>query len=95
MEGHATLPFMREVLIFLAAAGLIVPLISRLKVSPVLGYLLIGSLVGPFGLGRLAAHFPMLADFVVADVDGVRRLAEIGVIFLMFMIGLELSLDRL
>lgn len=95
MEGHSTIPFLREALLFLTAAGIAVPLLSRLKVNPVLGYLLIGGLIGPFGLGLLAAEFPVLAQVVIDDVEGVRGLAEIGVIFLMFMIGLELSMERL
>lgn len=95
METHSGIPYLREALIFLAAAGIAVPLLSRLKVSPVLGYLLIGGLIGPYGLGLLAGDYPALAYAVISDIDGVRGLAEIGVVFLMFMIGLELSLDRL
>ncbi|MDP3906541.1 cation:proton antiporter [Novosphingobium sp.] len=95
MEAHSAIPYLREALIFLAIAGIAVPLLSRVKVSPVLGYLLVGGLIGPFGLGLLAADYPVLGQLVIADLDGVRALAEIGVVFLMFMIGLELSLDRL
>ena len=95
METHSPIPYLREALVFLTAAGIAVPLLSRLKVSPVLGYLLIGGLIGPFGLGLLAADYPALSQFVISDIEGVRGLAEIGVVFLMFMIGLELSLDRL
>ena len=95
METHSAIPYLREALIFLAAAGIAVPLLSRLKVSPVLGYLLIGGLIGPYGLGLMAADYPALSQVVISDIEGVRALAEIGVVFLMFMIGLELSLDRL
>ena len=95
MEAHSAIPYLREVLIFLGAAGIAVPLLSRLKISPVLGYLLIGGIIGPYGLGLLASDYPILSEVVISDVEGVRGLAEIGVIFLMFMIGLELSLDRL
>ncbi|MBX9728029.1 MAG: cation:proton antiporter, partial [Sphingopyxis sp.] len=95
METHSAIPYLRETLIFLAAAGIAVPLLRRLKVKPLLGYLLIGGLIGPYGLGLLAADYPALSQVVIADIEGVRGLAEIGVVFLMFMIGLELSLDRL
>lgn len=95
METNTGIPYLREVLIFLAVAGIAVPLLSRLKVSPVLGYLLIGGLIGPHGLGLLVGDFPALSHAVISDIEGVRGLAEIGVVFLMFMIGLELSLDRL
>lgn len=94
MQEHG-IPYLREVVIFLVAAGIVVPLFHRLKVSPVLGYLIIGGIIGPFGLGLLANDIPWLAPAVISDLDGVRRLAELGIIFLLFMIGLELSLDRL
>ncbi|MCC6202563.1 MAG: cation:proton antiporter [Gammaproteobacteria bacterium] len=93
-ESHA-IPHLREAVVFLIAAGLIVPALHRLRVSPVLGYLAIGALIGPYGLDLLRAAWPWLGFVVIADLDGVRRLAELGVVFLLFMIGLELSLDRL
>jgi len=95
MEPHPGIPFLREALVLLAAAGLAVPLLNRVRVNPILGYLLIGGVIGPYGLGLLAADYPFLSHAVISDIDGVRRLAEIGVVFLLFMIGLELSLERL
>lgn len=95
MEPHPGIPFLREALVLLAAAGLAVPLLNRIRVNPILGYLLIGGVIGPYGLGLLAADYPFLSHAVISDIDGVRRLAEIGVVFLLFMIGLELSLERL
>lgn len=94
-EPHAEIPHLREVLVFLVTAGAAVPVLHRLRVSPVLAYLLLGGLIGPFGLGLIAAEFPLLRAIVITELDGVRALAELGVIFLLFMIGLELSLDRL
>ncbi len=95
MEEHATIPYLREGVIFLIAAGVIVPVFHRLRVSPVLGYLIIGAIIGPFGLGLLADDVPWLSYAVISDLKGVQTLAELGVIFLLFMIGLELSLERL
>lgn len=94
MEAHA-IPHVREVVIFLIAAGIIVPLFHRLRISPVLGYLIVGGIVGPYGLGLFAGQVPWLQYLVITDLVGVQALAELGVIFLLFMIGLELSLDRL
>ncbi len=94
MESQLHIPYLREVILFLVVAGFAVPLLQR-RVSPVLGYLLIGGLIGPYGLGLLADAFPLAAFLVIDDLDGVRALAEIGVVFLLFAIGLELSLDRL
>lgn len=96
METHALpIPHFREVVIFLIAAGIAVPLLQRLRLSPVLGYLLIGAVIGPFGLGLWTAELPWLRHLVIDDVAGARQLAELGVIFLLFLIGLELSFTRL
>jgi K+:H+ antiporter len=95
MEPHEHIPYLREVVVFLAAAGLIVPLFHRLHVSPVLGFLGAGVLLGPFGLGLFAQDIGSLRYAVIDDIEGVKSLASLGVIFLLFMIGLELSLERL
>ncbi|MGE4070386.1 MAG: monovalent cation:proton antiporter-2 (CPA2) family protein [Lysobacterales bacterium] len=96
MHGAApALPYLREAMIFLVAAGIVVPLLHRWRVSPVLGYLLVGYLIGPFGLGLLAGQWPWLAYLSIPEISGVQTLAELGVVFLLFVIGLELSLERL
>ncbi|HEY0720032.1 MAG TPA: monovalent cation:proton antiporter-2 (CPA2) family protein [Gammaproteobacteria bacterium] len=94
MEDHA-IPYLRQIVLFLGAAGILVPLLHRLRVNPVLGYLLVGGVVGPYGLGLFVDDLGWLAYAVFTDLNTVQRLAELGVIFLMFMIGLDLSLDRL
>ncbi len=86
---------LQETVVFLAAAGLVIPLVKRLRVSPVLGFLLIGLALGPHGLARLAGEHAWLRHVLITDVEGVNALAELGVVFLLFMIGLELSLERL
>lgn len=95
MEEHAAIPYLRETVIFLIAAGVIVPFLHRLRISPVLGYLVVGAVIGPYGLGLLAGELSWLSYAVISDLHGVQKLAELGVIFLLFMIGLELSLERL
>jgi CPA2 family monovalent cation:H+ antiporter-2 len=95
MHSDLGIPYLREVMLFLVAAGIIVPLLHRLRVSPVLGYLLVGLLIGPHGLGLLAADWPALQMLTITDLQGVRHLAELGVVFLLFVIGLELSFERL
>ena len=85
----------REALMFLATAGIIVPIFHRWRISPVLGFLFAGMALGPFGLGRLVAIYPAIAHYTLNDVDRVAGVAEFGVVFLMFMIGLELSFERL
>ncbi|MBO6543660.1 MAG: cation:proton antiporter [Alphaproteobacteria bacterium] len=82
--GHAeAIPYLKEIVVFLVASVLVVPLFQWMRASPVFGYLAVGALIGPFGLA------------VIDDVEGVIRLAELGVVFLLFTIGLELSFERL
>jgi CPA2 family monovalent cation:H+ antiporter-2 len=80
---HPTGQDLHDVLIILAAAVLVVPIFQRLRSSPVLGYLVAGTLIGPSALG------------IVSDISGVTVLANFGVVFLLFTIGLELSIERL
>ncbi len=91
---HETLG-LREVIVFLFAAGIVVPLVGRLKISPVFGFLVVGLAIGPYGVARFADALPWLHYISITDLESVRPLAELGVVFLLFMIGLELSLDRL
>jgi len=74
---------MLEALIFLAAAVVVVPIAARLGLGSVLGYLIAGALIGPWGL-RL-----------IEDVDKTANLAELGVVLMLFVIGLELDPKRL
>jgi len=85
----------KELLLFLATAGIIVPLFARLHASPVIGFLVAGVVLGPFGLGALAGEMRWLSAFSITNVGQIAHLAEFGVAFLLFMIGLELSWDRL
>ena len=71
------------VLILLASAVMVVVLFHALHLPPLLGYLLVGVAVGPFALAW------------VPDTNEGRQLAEFGVVFLMFSIGLEFSLSKL
>ena len=86
---------LREVVVFLITAGFVVPILHRLKISPVLGFLVAGLVIGPYGIARFAGDLPWLSYLVISDTDGVGALAELGVMFLLFMVGLDLSLDRL
>ena len=85
----------KDLVVFLAAAGIIVPLFNRLKISPVLGFLAAGVLLGPDGLGRFADDGGWLSYLSITDRSQIEVLAELGVAFLLFMIGLELSWERL
>ncbi|MGE3066712.1 MAG: cation:proton antiporter [Hyphomicrobiaceae bacterium] len=82
-------------MIILATAGLVVPLVQRFKISPVLGYLVAGALLGPKGLGALAPQLPALYWVTISHEKGLGLIGELGVVFLLFLIGLELSMSRL
>jgi CPA2 family monovalent cation:H+ antiporter-2 len=85
----------KDVVLFLATAGIVVPLFRRWRISPVLGFLVAGVLLGPSGLGALGAHAPWVAELTINSPRELAQLGELGVVFLMFMIGLELSWARL
>src|SRR5258708_5590680 len=84
-----------DLVLFLATAGIVAPLFKRLRVSPILGFLAAGVALGPYGLGGLAKAYPWLAAFSVSRPAEIAQTAALGVVFLLFTIGLELSWDRL
>jgi len=85
----------KDAMVFLAAAGVGVPLLQRLKVNPVLGFMLAGIAVGPYGLGQFVGQYDWLRFVTIADPEEFEGLGEIGVIFLLFTIGLDVSFKRL
>lgn len=90
---HST-PF-SDSLVILGAAGLVIPAFARFRVNPVIGFILVGILVGPFGLGTLVSRFPWLYHVTITDRESIEPFAEFGIILLLFSIGLELSFRRL
>ena len=87
--------FYKEALIVLGAAGIVIPLFHRLHVSSVLGFMLVGIVVGPFGLASLAPYLPWLSAITISEPESIEPIAHLGVVLLLFMIGLELSFERL
>ena len=75
----------------LGAAGIVIPAFARMRISPIIGFILIGMLVGPFGLGALAGAHPWLHYVTIANPQAIEPFAELGIILLLFSIGLELS----
>ncbi|MDE2488802.1 MAG: cation:proton antiporter [Alphaproteobacteria bacterium] len=95
MQAHVEPGAYKDVVLLLAVAGVVVPIFRRWRVSPILGFLLAGVVLGPYGLGRLATDVPWLAALTISNPADVAQLAEFGVVFLLFTIGLELSWGRL
>jgi CPA2 family monovalent cation:H+ antiporter-2 len=85
----------KELLIVLATAGVVVPLFGRLRFGVVPGFLIAGVILGPAGLGRFVGELPWLSAVTFSQAERVQPFAELGVLFLLFLIGLEFSLDRL
>ncbi len=84
-----------DALVILAAAGLVIPVFARFRITPVIGFILVGLLVGPFGLGGLVTQFPWLSYITISDPAGLTPFAEFGIVLLLFSVGLELSFERL
>src|SRR6185295_4437555 len=95
MTGEASGGDYKDLVLFLATAGVVVPLFRRWRISPILGFLGAGVLLGPYGLGAFAKDARWLGAFTIDNPGEVAQLAEFGVVFLLFMIGLELSWERL
>ncbi|WP_421791117.1 cation:proton antiporter [Hyphobacterium sp.] len=87
--------WLKDIAVFLVAAGIAAPLFRALKQSSVLAFLLTGVLLGPFGLGRLVETEPLLRFVTIEDPHAIEPFAEAGVLFLLFLLGLELSFRRL
>jgi CPA2 family monovalent cation:H+ antiporter-2 len=80
---HIEIPVLRDIVLLLLASLPIVFVCGRLRLPTIIGYMLTGVVIGPSGLG------------VIGDVHAVETLAEIGVVLLLFTIGLEFSLEKL
>ncbi|MEZ5692776.1 MAG: cation:proton antiporter [Altererythrobacter sp.] len=86
---------MSDALVILGAAGLVIPVFARFRITPVIGFILIGIAVGPYGLGKLVYDHPWLSYMTITDPESLAPYAEFGIILLLFTIGLELSFKRL
>ena len=84
-----------DALVILGAAGIVIPAFARFRISPVIGFILVGILVGPAGLGTLIPQVPWLYYVTISNPHSIEPFAELGIILLLFSIGLELSLKRL
>ncbi len=84
-----------DALVILGAAGVVIPAFARIRISPVIGFILVGAAIGPAGLGALAGDHPWLGSITITDRERIEPFAEIGILMLLFGIGLELSFRRL
>ncbi|MGN6849597.1 MAG: cation:proton antiporter domain-containing protein [Sphingomicrobium sp.] len=92
--GFATSGF-SDALVVLGAAGIVIPAFARMKITPVIGFILVGVIAGPYSLGALAAQHPWLHLFSISDAHRIEPFAELGIVLLLFSAGLHISFRRL
>lgn len=85
----------KDAAVVLATAGVIVPFAKSFKINSVVAFMACGALLGPFGLGGLVSSVPLLRTITVSSPDALAGPAELGVAFLLFVIGLEMTFERL
>src|SRR5690606_39814310 len=95
MHGEAISPMMSDALVILGAAGIIIPLFARFRITPVIGFILVGLLVGPYGLGGMVHEQEWLYWVTITDPERLAPFAQLGVVLLLVSIGLDLSFRRL
>ena len=95
MAGEYATSGLSDALVILGAAGIVIPAFARLKVTPVIGFILVGVVAGPYALGALARSHPWLHLFSISDPDRIEPFAELGIILLLFSAGLHISFRRL
>lgn len=84
-----------DALTILGAAGIVIPAFARLRVSPVIGFIIVGIIAGPHALGFLAARYAWLHAVSISNPQGIEPFAELGIILLLFSAGLHISFRRL
>jgi monovalent cation:H+ antiporter-2, CPA2 family len=95
MHGDFGTSGFSDALVILGAAGIIIPAFARLRITPVIGFILVGMIVGPSGLGGLTDEIRWLNYLTISNPEAIDPFAELGIILLLFAIGLELSFKRL
>ncbi|HIQ18637.1 MAG TPA: sodium:proton exchanger [Novosphingobium capsulatum] len=84
-----------DALVILGTAGIVIPAFARFRITPIIGFIVVGLLVGPYGLGSLVKNAPWLQYVTISNPHAIEPFAEFGIILLLFEIGLELSFNRL
>jgi CPA2 family monovalent cation:H+ antiporter-2 len=95
MQDNFSTSGFSDALVILGAAGIVIPAFARIRISPIIGFILIGMLVGPSGLGALTDSHPWLHYITISNSHRIEPFAELGIVLLLFSIGLELSFRRL
>lgn len=94
-HGSGESEVLTQALVFLGATCVLIPAMRQARLSAVMGFLAIGVFMGPHVLGQLAETWPWLSAFELEEAEPTLLLAELGIVFLLFVIGLEVSFERL
>lgn len=95
MATEVLSPMMSDALVILGAAGIVIPVFARFRITPIIGFIFVGLLVGPFGLGRMVYEHEWLTHVTITDPERLIPFADFGIVLLLFGVGLELSFQRL
>ena len=81
-------PAFIDAIVILGAAGIVIPAFARFRITPIIGFILVGILLGPSGLGSLEGRYDWLQFVTISDREAIEPFAEMGIILLLFSIGL-------
>jgi len=95
MAGELGGQGLSDALVILGAAGIVIPAFARLKISPVIGFIIVGVIAGPYALGALAPTHVWLQTFSISNPHSIEPFAELGIILLLFSAGLHINFRRL
>ena len=95
MAGEIGGQGLSDALVILGAAGIVIPAFARLKISPVIGFIIVGVIAGPYALGALAPTHVWLQTFSISNPHSIEPFAELGIILLLFSAGLHINFRRL
>lgn len=95
MAGATNVEIYKDALIILSTASVVVPVVRHFKLSPVIAYLVSGFVLGPTGIVLLGPPDSLLKWVTISPDHVLNGIGELGVVFLLFLIGLELSIQRL
>src|SRR5581483_8498057 len=95
MEAEFATSGYSDALVILGAAGIVIPAFARIRVTPVIGFILVGIITGPYALGAIARAHPWLHLFSISEPHRIEPMAELGIILLLFSAGLHISFRRL
>lgn len=94
--AHGPSPtLIKDLLVFLIAAGILVPAMRWLKIPTIIAFMLAGVALGPYALGHFSQDYAILTFFSISEPEAALPFAELGVLFLLFLLGVEFSFQRL